>query len=156
GAPEPDDPDRGVLDADAHRPRAGRRAHDGHHQPRHHLVRTLRAARGGGARTGEQPQRQERRRGRPGPLLPRRHLAPDLHVDAVPRHARAHPAAMIRAGLAAVGLVVTAATLSWAHAFPDHAEPRVGATLDASPSDVRIWFDGEIEPVFSTIRVENG
>jgi methionine-rich copper-binding protein CopC len=43
----------------------------------------------------------------------------------------------------------------WAHAFPDHAEPRVGHTLDASPSSVRIWFDGEIEPVFSTIRVED-
>jgi methionine-rich copper-binding protein CopC len=42
-----------------------------------------------------------------------------------------------------------------AHAFPDHSEPRVGATVDASPATVRIWFDGQIEPVFSTIRVEN-
>lgn len=45
---------------------------------------------------------------------------------------------------------------AWSHAFPDHADPRVGATLDASPATVRVWFDGEIEPVFSTIRVENG
>ncbi len=43
-----------------------------------------------------------------------------------------------------------------AHAFPDRSEPRVGATLSASPSEVRIWFDGELEPVFSLIRVENG
>ena len=42
-----------------------------------------------------------------------------------------------------------------AHAFPDHAEPRVGHTVDAAPAQVRIWFDGQIEPVFSTIRVEN-
>jgi methionine-rich copper-binding protein CopC len=32
----------------------------------------------------------------------------------------------------------------------------VGATVDTPPGEVRIWFDGEIEPVFSTIRVENG
>ncbi len=43
----------------------------------------------------------------------------------------------------------------WAHAFPDHSEPRVGHTLDAPPPHVRIWFDGGIEPVFSTIRVED-
>ncbi len=42
-----------------------------------------------------------------------------------------------------------------AHAFPDHSEPRVGHTVDASPPAVRIWFDGQIEPVFSTVRVEN-
>ena len=41
------------------------------------------------------------------------------------------------------------------HAVPDHADPRVGATVSAPPPEVRIWFDGEIEPVFSTIRVEN-
>jgi len=45
---------------------------------------------------------------------------------------------------------------AWSHAFPDHADPRVGATLDAAPATVRVWFDGEIEPVFSNIRVENG
>src|SRR2546427_13166945 len=44
---------------------------------------------------------------------------------------------------------------AWAHAFPDHSDPRVGHTVDAAPTQVRIWFDGEIEPVFSTIRVEN-
>jgi len=42
-----------------------------------------------------------------------------------------------------------------AHAFPDHSEPRVGHTVEASPPAVRIWFDGRIEPVFSTIRVED-
>ena len=59
-------------------------------------------------------------------------------------------------GLAHAAALLAAASVAWAHAFPDHAEPRVGATLDAPPAEVRIWFDGEIEPVFSTLRVENG
>jgi methionine-rich copper-binding protein CopC len=42
-----------------------------------------------------------------------------------------------------------------AHAFPDHADPRVGHTVDASPPLVRIWFDSDIEPVFSTLQVED-
>jgi methionine-rich copper-binding protein CopC len=48
-----------------------------------------------------------------------------------------------------------AAGAAWAHAFPDHSDPRVGATVDASPPSVRIWFDGALEPVFSAIRVES-
>jgi hypothetical protein len=35
--------------------------------------------------------------------------------------------------------------LVWAHAFPDHSEPRVGHTVDP-PSSVRVWFDGALEP----------
>ena len=56
--------------------------------------------------------------------------------------------------LAAVALLA-APGFAAAHAFPDHSEPRVGHTVDASPPAVRIWFDGQLEPVFSTIRVEN-
>ncbi len=44
---------------------------------------------------------------------------------------------------------------AWGHAFPDRSEPRVGHTLAAPPPAVRIWFDGAIEPVFSTLRVED-
>jgi len=55
--------------------------------------------------------------------------------------------------LAACALLAPAA--AWAHAFPDHSEPRVGHTVDA-PRAVRVWFDGAIEPVFSTLRVEDG
>jgi methionine-rich copper-binding protein CopC len=40
-----------------------------------------------------------------------------------------------------------------AHAYPDHADPKVGSTVSASPSQVRIWFDSEIEPAFSSIEV---
>jgi methionine-rich copper-binding protein CopC len=42
---------------------------------------------------------------------------------------------------------------TWAHAFPDHSDPRVGSTLKVPPAVVRIWFDGYLEPVFSTIEV---
>jgi methionine-rich copper-binding protein CopC len=57
-------------------------------------------------------------------------------------------------------LALVAAVLAWAgqaaaHAFPDHSEPRVGSTLDRPPAQVQIWFDGAIEPTFSTMRVES-
>ena len=42
----------------------------------------------------------------------------------------------------------------YAHVFPNHSEPRVGATVPAAPR-VRIWFDGALEPAFSTLRVDN-
>ena len=41
------------------------------------------------------------------------------------------------------------------HAFPDHSDPRVGATVAGSPTRVRIWFDSDIEPAFSTIMVHS-
>ncbi|MGH8396789.1 MAG: copper resistance CopC family protein [Gammaproteobacteria bacterium] len=41
------------------------------------------------------------------------------------------------------------------HAFPQNSSPHVGATLTVSPTMVKIWFDGEIEPVFSTLIVKN-
>ena len=41
------------------------------------------------------------------------------------------------------------------HAYPDHADPKVGATVNTSPDRVRIWFDSELEPDFSTIMVHN-
>ncbi len=40
-----------------------------------------------------------------------------------------------------------------AHAFPERAVPGAGATLRAAPPQVRIWFDGAIEPAFSRLRV---
>jgi copper resistance protein C len=41
------------------------------------------------------------------------------------------------------------------HAFPDHSDPRVGATLLAPPAGVYIWFDGDLEPAFSKITVQD-
>jgi methionine-rich copper-binding protein CopC len=39
------------------------------------------------------------------------------------------------------------------HAYPGHADPKVGATVAVSPTVVRIWFDSELEPFFSSIMV---
>jgi methionine-rich copper-binding protein CopC len=59
-----------------------------------------------------------------------------------------------------VAMVILAATfiwprMSWAHAFPDHSDPKVGSTVAAAPDRVRIWFDGDLEPAFSSIMVHN-
>jgi hypothetical protein len=40
-----------------------------------------------------------------------------------------------------------------AHAFLKDAEPHVGSTVQASPSEVRIRFSENIEPAFSSVQV---
>jgi copper resistance protein C len=45
--------------------------------------------------------------------------------------------------------------MSDGHAFPVRSEPRVGWTVGVSPQKVTIWFDGELEPAFSSIAVYN-
>ena len=45
--------------------------------------------------------------------------------------------------------------VAWGHAFPQRAEPRVGATVNVAPGHMRIWFDATLEPVFSTLRVQD-
>lgn len=52
-------------------------------------------------------------------------------------------------------LILGIAPTVWAHAFPQNSSPHVGATVSPSPKLVQIWFDGEIEPVFSTLIVKN-
>lgn len=52
-------------------------------------------------------------------------------------------------------LTLAAAPAVWAHAFPDNSAPHVGASVSPSPKLVKVWFDGEIEPVFSTLIVKN-
>ncbi len=54
----------------------------------------------------------------------------------------------------ALGIFLVAVS-AHGHAFPDHSEPRVGWTVPVPPAQVKIWFDGAIEPVFSTITVMN-
>jgi hypothetical protein len=40
-----------------------------------------------------------------------------------------------------------------AHAFLDHAQPRVGATVPAAPGKLTLTFSQQIEPAFSTVKV---
>jgi methionine-rich copper-binding protein CopC len=56
-----------------------------------------------------------------------------------------------------LALIVTVVSPSFAlgHAFPIRSNPRVGWTIATSPPKVTIWFDGELEPAFSTITVYN-
>jgi hypothetical protein len=42
-----------------------------------------------------------------------------------------------------------------AHAFLDHAEPRVGNKVASPPREVTLWFTQKLEPAFSTITVTN-
>ena len=49
--------------------------------------------------------------------------------------------------------LVAMATAASAHAFLDHASPRVGGTVHGSPAVVKLWFTQELEPAFSTVRV---
>jgi copper resistance protein C len=42
-----------------------------------------------------------------------------------------------------------------AHAFLDHAEPRVGNKVASPPHDVTLWFTQKLEPAFSTVTVTN-
>jgi copper resistance protein C len=42
-----------------------------------------------------------------------------------------------------------------AHAFLDHAEPRVGNKVAAPPREVTLWFTQKLEPAFSSLTVTN-
>ena len=50
-------------------------------------------------------------------------------------------------------LVLCAASAALAHAFLDHAEPPVGATIAAAPTALRLYFSEPIEPVFSGVTL---
>jgi len=52
-------------------------------------------------------------------------------------------------------LFLFAAGEATAHAFLDHAEPRVGNKVAAPPREVTLWFTQKLEPAFSTITVTN-
>jgi methionine-rich copper-binding protein CopC len=52
-------------------------------------------------------------------------------------------------------LLLLAAGEAAAHAFLDHAEPRVGNKVATAPREVTLWFTQKLEPAFSTITVTN-
>jgi len=54
-----------------------------------------------------------------------------------------------------VTLMVATAGPAFAHAYLDHASPRVGNTVAQSPREVVLWFSEKIEPAFSSIEVRN-
>lgn len=52
-------------------------------------------------------------------------------------------------------LLLFATSEASAHAFLDHAQPRVGNKVAAPPHEVTLWFTQKLEPAFSTITVTN-
>jgi methionine-rich copper-binding protein CopC len=60
-----------------------------------------------------------------------------------------------RIAVCSVALLALWPQLAWTHAFPQHSQPKVGATVAVPPRRVQIWFDGALEPLFSSIRVQD-
>jgi methionine-rich copper-binding protein CopC len=52
-------------------------------------------------------------------------------------------------------LTLTAGTAAKAHAFLDHAEPRVGNKVASAPHAVTLWFTQKLESAFSSVTVTN-
>lgn len=52
-------------------------------------------------------------------------------------------------------LLVLASSAAQAHAFLDHAEPRVGNKVGSPPHEVTLWFTQKLEPAFSKVTVTN-
>jgi methionine-rich copper-binding protein CopC len=51
------------------------------------------------------------------------------------------------------GLMALPATLAWAHAFLEHAQPPVGSTVASAPAQVSMQFTERLEPAFSRVQV---
>ena len=58
------------------------------------------------------------------------------------------------ARLTIIALLFTA-TSAWAHAFLDHADPKVGSRVQESPSQVTVWMTENLEAAFSKLQVFN-
>ncbi len=59
----------------------------------------------------------------------------------------------LRSVLLSLLLVLAMHGIAIAHAFLDHAEPRVGSTVARPPAAVHVWFTQAVEPAFSKIEV---
>jgi methionine-rich copper-binding protein CopC len=55
--------------------------------------------------------------------------------------------------LIVIVLAMGVCSIASAHAFLDHAQPRVGSKVPAAPEVVKIWFTQELESAFSSIKV---
>lgn len=55
--------------------------------------------------------------------------------------------------LAILLLSIGGMTAANAHAMLERAEPAVGGTVNAPPTEVKLWFTEPLEPAFSTVQV---
>lgn len=52
-------------------------------------------------------------------------------------------------------LTVMVGRAAEAHAFLDHAEPRVGSTVPTAPRELSLSFTQKLEPAFSSVEVSD-
>jgi methionine-rich copper-binding protein CopC len=52
-------------------------------------------------------------------------------------------------------LTVMAGSAARAHAFLDHAEPRVGSTVATAPRELVLSYSQNLEPAFSSVEVSD-
>jgi methionine-rich copper-binding protein CopC len=52
-------------------------------------------------------------------------------------------------------LILMAGTAAKAHAFLDHAEPRVGSTVPTAPRELVLSYTQNLEPAFSSVEVSD-
>ena len=62
----------------------------------------------------------------------------------------------MRKTLLTLALLLLGSPAAHAHAFLDHANPRVGSTVRTPPQEVTLWFTQKLEPAFSSARVTDG
>jgi methionine-rich copper-binding protein CopC len=60
------------------------------------------------------------------------------------------------AALLILGLFLARAAPAAAHAFLDHADPRVGSTVAAAPPALTLVFTEPVEPTFSRVALTRG
>jgi methionine-rich copper-binding protein CopC len=54
-----------------------------------------------------------------------------------------------------VALLPLGTSAAHAHAFLDHADPRVGSTVPTAPRELSLSFTQNLEPAFSTVEVRD-
>jgi methionine-rich copper-binding protein CopC len=55
--------------------------------------------------------------------------------------------------IAACIILFSVPEFAGAHAFLEHADPKVGSTIAVSPKKITLTFTQEVEPAFSTVEV---
>jgi len=62
----------------------------------------------------------------------------------------------MRHAVVVLAILLVRSPSAGAHAFLDHAEPRVGSSVDGSPATVTLFFTEPVEPAFSRVEVDGG
>jgi copper resistance protein C len=63
---------------------------------------------------------------------------------------------MLTFAISSLLAAAVASTAAEAHAFLDHAEPRVGSTVPAAPRELILTYTQNLEPAFSSVEVSDG